>query len=703
MYLVIAEKPSVSRAIAEVIGAQEREDGYLRGADCMVSWCFGHLAEYVSPDVYDEKFGQWRYEDLPIIPKDWKVTVADDKKDQFYVLKRLLNSPEIDYVVNACDAGREGELIFKHVYDLSGSKKPVKRLWISSLEDSAIQEGMQHLKSGEEYQHLAEAAVCRSQADWLVGMNATRAYTTKYFKKLTVGRVQTPTLAMLVDRAGQISNFKKEKYFNVELDCDGIQVVKQKIFDSDEAEQLRRRCQGSEAIVSAVKETEKKVKAPKLYDLTTLQREANRIYGMTAKQTLDTAQNLYEKKLITYPRTDSQYLTEDMEQTARNVIHQIHEKYQLTGPFEQPEQPDVKKVMNNSKVTDHHAIIPTAELASCDLDELKSWEEKILFLIAVHTVMAMSKDHIYMETEVEVECQGECFKAKGKSVLQDGWKPYENCFKNQDRLAIPNPAQEMKEQMPKVAEGQKFYAVTAEKTEHYTSPPKPYSEDTLLAAMETAGNKEFEEDTEKKGLGTPATRAGIIEKLIHSQYAIRKGKQILPTDDGKVLIEILPDFLKSASMTAEWENQLLLMEHGEIAPEQFMSGIIKMLTMMLNRCDEISDDETRRFQTKESIGTCPVCGSLVYESKRNFYCSNHDCHFALWKENRYLQSMEKKLDKNMAAELLKNGSVHVKDLYSKKKDMYFEADLHMETDDTGRVNFSLSFPKKKVKTKDKRK
>ena len=577
----------------------------------------------------------------------------------------------------------------------------MKRLWISSLEDSAILDGMQHLRSAEEYSHLAEAAVCRSQADWLVGMNATRAYTTKYFKKLTVGRVQTPTLAMLVERAGQISNFQKEKYFNVELDCDGIPAIRQKIFDLNEAKQLRKRCQGSEAVVTAVNETEKKVKSPKLYDLTTLQREANRIYGMTAKQTLDTAQSLYELKLITYPRTDSQYLTEDMEQTARNVIHQIHEKYQLTGPFDQPEQPDVKKVMNNSKVTDHHAIIPTVELASSHLDELKSWEEKILFLIAVHTVMAMSKDHIYLETEVEVECQGECFKAKGKSVLQDGWKIYENCFKNPDRLAIPDPAQEMKEQMPKVAEGQKFYAVTAEKTEHYTSPPKPYNEDTLLAAMETAGNKEFDEDTEKKGLGTPATRAGIIEKLIHSQYAIRKGKQILPTDDGKVLIEILPDFLKSASMTAEWENQLLLMEHGKIAPEQFMSGITKMLAMMLNRCDEISDDETRRFQTKESIGTCPVCGSLVYESKKNFYCSNHDCHFALWKENRYLQSMEKKLDKNMAAELLKNGSVHVKDLYSKKKDLYFEADLHMEADENGRVNFSLSFPKKKLKSKRK--
>ena len=416
-----------------------------------------------------------------------------------------------------------------------------------------------------------------------------------------------------------------------------------------------------------------------------------------------TAQSLYEKKLITYPRTDSQYLTEDMEQTARNVVRQIYEKYQLTGPFDQPEQPDVKKVMNNSKVTDHHAIIPTMELASSHLDELKSWEEKILFLIAVHTVMAMSKDHIYQETEIEVECQGEIFKAKGRTVLQDGWKLFENCFKNKDRMAIVDPDQEMKERIPKVTQGQTFYAVAAEKTEHFTSPPKPYSEDTLLAAMETAGNKEFDEDTEKKGLGTPATRAGIIEKLIYSQYATRKGKQILPTDDGKVLVEILPDFLKSASMTAEWENQLLLMEHGEIAPEQFMTGIKNMLTMMLNGCDAISEEETRRFQTRESIGTCPVCGSLVYESKTNFYCSNHDCHFALWKDNRYLQSMEKTMDKKMAAELLKNGSVHVKDLYSRKKNMYFEADLHMDADETGKVNFSLSFPKKKPKNKSKKK
>ena len=471
----------------------------------------------------------------------------------------------------------------------------------------------------------------------------------------------------------------------------------------EEAERVWKTCQGSDAIVEKVESKEKTVKPPKLYDLTTLQREANRIYGMTAQQTLNAAQSLYEQKLITYPRTDSQYLTSDMEETAKQVIRKIHEKYQLMGPFDQPKTPEVKKVLNNKKVSDHHAIIPTVELAEFDFSKLREWEQKILFLIAVHTVEAMEEDHVFMETEVEVRCQDEIFKAKGKVIKQIGWKLYEECFKNEEGLAIENPADAGKDSIPKVEVDQKFYNVSAVKTEHFTVPPKPYSEDTLLAAMETAGNKEFEEDTEKKGLGTPATRAGIIEKLIASQYAVRKGKQILPTEDGKVLIDILPDFLKSATMTAEWENQLLEMEQGKMAPGQFMTGIEKLLSMMLNHCDSIPEEETRRFQKKESVGTCPVCGGLVYEGKKNFYCGNRACNFCLWKENKYLQSMEKDMDARMAAELLKNGSVHVKDLYSRKKDLYFEADLHMEADENGRVTFSLSFPKKKTTKKNKRK
>ncbi len=375
----------------------------------------------------------------------------------------------------------------------------------------------------------------------------------------------------------------------------------------------------------------------------------------------------------------------------------------MLGPFDQPKTPEVKKVLNDKKVSDHHAIIPTVELAEFDFSKLREWEQKILFLIAVHTVEAMEEDHVFMETEVEVRCQDEIFKAKGKVVKQIGWKLFEECFKNEDGLAIENPADVGKDSIPQVEVNQKFYNVSAAKTEHFTAPPKPYSEDTLLAAMETAGNKEFEEDTEKKGLGTPATRAGIIEKLIASRYAVRKGKQILPTEDGKVLIEILPDFLKSASMTAEWENQLLEMEQGRMVPDQFMAGIEKLLSMMLNHCDSLPEEETRRFQKKESMGTCPVCGSLVYEGKKNFYCGNRECNFCLWKENKYLQSMEKDMDARMAAELLKNGSVRVKDLYSRKKDMYFEADLHMDADEKGRVTFSLSFPEKKPTKKHKRK
>ena len=516
----------------------------------------------------------------------------------------------------------------------------------------------------------------------------------KYFKKLAVGRVQTPTLAMLVERQKQISGFKKEKYFNVVLDCDGLIAEKKKIFDVEEAERVWKTCQGSDAIVEKVESKEKTIKPPKLYDLTTLQREANRIYGMTAQQTLNVTQSLYEQKLITYPRTDSQYLTSDMEETAKQVIRKIHEKYQLMGPFDQPKTPEVKKVLNDKKVSDHHAIIPTVELAEFELSKLRDHEQKILFLIAVHTVEAMEEDHVFMETEVEVRCQDEIFKAKGKVVKQIGWKLFEECFKNEDGFAIENPADVGKDSIPQVEVNQKFYNVSAAKTEHFTAPPKPYSEDTLLAAMETAGNKEFEEDTEKKGLGTPATRAGIIEKLIASRYAVRKGKQILPTEDGKVLIEILPDFLKSASMTAEWENRLLLIERGQLDGKEFLEGVTELVKTVMEGCKEIPEEELQRFHPREQIGICPLCGSPVYEGKQNFYCSSRECSFALWKENHYLSGMRKQLDKKMAVELLTGGRTHADDFYSRKTGKLFSADLLLDTSE-GRVAFQMEFPKKR--------
>lgn len=687
MYLVIAEKPSVAASIAKVLGADKRQDGYIEGPDCYVSWCLGHLMEYSSPEGYDEKYSRWIYEDLPIIPEEWKLVVSDGKREQFNVVRKLLNSQDIDYVVNACDAGREGELIFRHVYDQSGSHIPVKRLWISSLEDAAIVDGFAHLRNGNKYDYLADSARARSQADWLVGMNATRAYTTKYYKKLTIGRVQTPTLAMLVERDQAISSFKKEKYYNLSLDCDGVMAVKQKIFDEAEAVQLQKICQGNDAKVDIITATDKVRKTPKLYDLTTLQRDANRRFGFTAQQTLNIAQSLYEQKLITYPRTDSQYLTEDMEATAESVIRQIHAKYQPLGPFAQPGYPDVSRVMNNKKVSDHHAIIPTMEIANVDLGNLKNEEQQILFLISIRLLEGTDKDHIFTETEVKVLCEGQEFIAKGKQIKQLGWLVYENCFKNSDDV------DDKEKILPKLREGQTFSNIDASLSDHFTSPPKAYTEDTLLAAMETAGNKEFDENTEKKGLGTPATRASIIEKLVHSQYATRRGKQIVPTEDGKVLIEILPDFLKSASMTAEWENQLMQIERGQIPARLFMNGIKNMLTMMLNGCELLSEDELQRFQTRESIGACPVCGALVYESKKNFYCSNRECSFTLWKENRYLERMRKHIDAQLAAQLLKNGRARVRNLYSVKKDAYFEADLLIHVQADGRVQFAMEFPK----------
>ena len=688
MYLVIAEKPSVANSIAKVIGAYKKEQGYLEGRDCIVSWCLGHLAQYASPEAYDEKYKNWDYGDLPIIPDRWKLVVAQDKKKQFETLKDLLNKQEIDYVVNACDAGREGELIFWWVYCLSASHIPVKRLWISSMEDSAIRKGFDDLKPDSEYKNLRLAAVCRAQADWLIGMNATRAYTTKYAKRLVIGRVQTPTLNMLAQREEEISGFKKERYFNISLDCGSLIAEKQKIFDEGEADRLYKRCDGAEALVMDISSTDKKERPPKLYDLTTLQREANRYHGLTALETLEAAQNLYEKKLITYPRTDSRYLTKDMGDTVKDIIPLARNLFGLSLPDRVA--PDVDRLMDDDKVSDHHAIIPTAELGGQEAAGLSEAEEKILRLISLRLLEASGEDHIYTETKVEISCGGDVFTANGKKIKQLGWKQYGRYRKGDGEKTGTDTIRPI----PAIWKNQTFHPVKAEKTEHFTEPPKRYSEDTLLSAMETAGNNEFQEDTEKKGLGTPATRAGIIEKLIRSKYACRKGRQIVITEEGKALIGILPDFLRSPSMTAEWENQLLLMERGEMDVRTFLTGIRNMITMTLNSCDIIPEEDLLRFREKESIGVCPLCGKLVYKGKKNYYCSDRDCRFVLWKDNRYFEKMKRSIDEKDAAELLKNGRVTFHNLYSSRKDKYFDADVIMKVQPDGRVDFSMEFPKR---------
>ena len=695
-FLVIAEKPSVAQSYAKNLSAYKREDGYLEGESCIVSWCLGHLAEYAQPEEYDPKYEKWQFDDLPILPETWKLKVSKDKKKQFEVIKTLMNRSDVEYLVNGCDAGREGELIFQRVYDLAGCRKPVKRLWISSMEDAAIQKGFQTMKSEEEYKNLCMAAVCRAQADWLIGMNGTRAYTTRYFKRLVVGRVQTPTLAMLAERQERIEHFQKEAFYKIALTDGKLTVVSENIANEEAADLLAALCNGSTAVGTQMKKERKKSFPPKLYDLTSLQREANRYFGYTAKRTLDMLQELYEEKLITYPRTDSQFVTEDM----KDSVEELVEKMPVLLSFVDYEQlgHGIKRVINNAKVSDHHAILPTKEAVEKGIADLPADKKNLMMLICQQLVQATGEEYLYEQTDITVKCQEHDFKARGKIPVQMGFKEVEKAFKQLCVKAEPVEEKEKETSIPAgYEEGMRLFPVKAEKTTHYTSPPKPFNEDTLLAAMETAGNKEFDSETEKKGLGTPATRASIIEKLVSSGYAQRKGKQILPSTEGKELVKVMPEYLKSAVMTAEWENQLLLMEKGQITDTQFMGEITSLVSKILEVCREIPEEERRRFQTeREVIGKCPVCGCDVFEGKQNFYCSNRQCDFALWKENRFLGSMEKNLDKKMARELLDKACTHVKGLYSKKKDMKFDADLLLTLED-GKPRFHLEFPKKKKK------
>ena len=683
MYLVISEKPSVAQSIAKVIGAYKKEDGYLSGRDCLVSWCLGHLAEYAMPESYDEKYRVWNFDDLPIVPDKWKLEVAKDKRAQYSVLKKLLTRNDIEYVVNACDAGREGELIFKRVYDLAGCHIPVKRLWISSMEDKAIQDGFSHLRNGEEYKNLAAASVCRAQADWLVGMNATRAYTKTYNQRLTVGRVQTPTLAMLVERQEEIERFKKEQYFVAHIQTDDLDAVSGHIANREDAENIADLCDGKRATVRTIKKEPKSVKPPKLYDLTTLQREANRLFGFTAKQTLDCAQSLYEKKLITYPRTDSQYLTEDMEQSAAGIITMLKSKlpflYDNNFPF------NVKPVLNGKKVSDHHAIITTAEFEKVKEGSLPEEEWKILMMVAARLICATAEKYQYISVKAELDCCGNTFTITGRTVTSPGWRVCEDAMKNYFRADEDKEESEDSVSIPELSEGQILVGVKGRVTEHWTQPPKAYTEDSLLAAMERAGNADMDDEVERKGLGTPTTRASIIEKLISSGYAERKKRQIVATEGGAKMTALMPDYLKSAQMTADWENRLLRMERGEATAEDFMKDIYDFIDRILVSCKEIPEEMRKRYAEntlyqKDEIGKCPVCCGTVVEGKSNFRCTNRDCSFALWKETRFLSSMKKTISKKMAEDLLNKGKTRVKDFFSAKTGKTFEADLLMHVE-----------------------
>ena len=693
MKLIICEKPSVAKSVSSALGAKSRADGFYEGNGLLVSWCVGHLVSPMDAAGYDPGYKKWSYDDLPILPEPFRYVLAPGKEDAFENLCALMGRPDVDTVVNACDAGREGELIFRLVYEMAGCTKPILRLWISSMEDAAIREGFQNLRPGADYDALYQSALCRQKADWLVGINATRLFSVLYHRTLNVGRVQTPTLAMLADRDWKITSFKKEKYHHVRLTVGGAEAVSEKISSPEDAQAVQAVCAGNTAVCTSATREQKKEQPQKLYDLTTLQREANRMFGYTAKQTLDYAQSLYEKKLLTYPRTDSRYLTSDMAEMASCILHLAAK----VPPFDGCADffPDVEALISDQDVSDHHAIIPTMEMEKADVGALPVGERNLFLLVCCKLLCAAAEPHVYETVTAVFDCGGHSFTAKGKHVVSGGWWEIDRIFRS---FLKEKPADgDGGGSLPDFKEGQAFEGVEAAVTEHFTSPPKPYTEDTLLSAMENAGKEDIPDEAERKGLGTPATRAAIIEKLVAAGFVERKGKNLIPTKDGINLVTVLPEPLTSPMLTAEWEQKLTEVAKGSANPVGFLEGIRDMVRELVQTYSHISEEGQKLFAPeKEVIGTCPRCGRPVYEGKKNFSCSDRSCGFVLWKNDRFWTSRKKELTKKMAADLLKKGRTNVKGMWSEKKGAAYDAAVIL--DDTGGkyINFKLEFPKRKA-------
>ena len=676
--LVIAEKPSVGVSIAAVLGVKDRKDGYIEGRDYIVSWGFGHLCELANADTYDEKYAKWRYDDLPIVPANWKYKIPRDKYSQFETLKKLMNRPDVSDVINACDAGREGELIFRNIYQMTGCKKPIYRLWISSMEDAAIAQGFRELKDGKEYDNLFAAARCREWADWLVGINATRLFSVLYHRTLNVGRVVSPTLAILVQREADIMAFKPEPFYTAEVDFGSFTAASEKFKKKSDAEAVIPKA-NEPVVVESVTSKEKSEKAPALYDLTTLQREANRQLGYTAQQTLDYVQSLYEKKLCTYPRTDSRYLTDDMADSVKAVVIC---SAGICGGAE-PASVKVNQVCNSKKVSDHHAIIPTMVAGETDLKTLPAGEREILSMIAKQVLRAVSESYRYCETVAVITCNGNTYTTKGKTVLETGWKAY-NDKEQTDKI------------LPELADGDKLQVASSEIKEGMTKPPAHFTEDSLLSAMEVAGAKEMPDDAERKGLGTPATRAGIIEKLIATGFVERKKAKktvsLIPAQTGVSLITVLPEQLQSPLLTAEWEHKLKMVENGELDADTFMAEISLMVNELIKTYSVIKGADVLFPSGRDVIGKCPRCGGDVTESKKGYFCETNDCRFGLWRDNKFLAEKKISLSKKMAATLLKSGRIPVKGIFSEKTGNSYDATLVM-TDDGTKTLYSLDFGK----------
>ena len=677
--LVIAEKPSVGMSIASVLGARDRKDGYIEGRDYIVSWGFGHLAELANADTYDEKYAKWRYDDLPIVPANWKYKIPRDKYSQFETLKKLMNRADVSDVINACDAGREGELIFRNIYKMTGCKKPIFRLWISSMEDNAIEQGFRDLKDGKEYDNLFAAARCREWADWLVGINATRLFSILYHRTLNVGRVVSPTLALIVQREAEIGAFKPEPFYTAELDFGSFTATSEKFKKKSEADAVIPKA-NEPVVVKSVTSKEKTEKAPALYDLTTLQRDANRQLGYTAQQTLDYVQSLYEKKLCTYPRTDSRYLTDDMADGVNAVVACS------VGICDEAAPPEVlsRQICNSKKVSDHHAIIPTLVAGETDINALPAGEREIIKLIAKQVLRAVCDSFRYRETVAVISCGDRTFTAKGKIVENPGWKIY-------------NEKEQTDKVLPELADGDELKVANAEIKEGTTKPPAHFTEDSLLSAMEVAGAKDMPDDAERKGLGTPATRAGIIEKLIATGFVERKKAKktvsLVPAHTGVSLITVLPEQLQSPLLTAEWEHKLKMVEHGELDADAFMAEISRMVSDLVKTYSVIKGAEVLFPSGRDVIGKCPRCGGDVTESKKGFFCESNDCRFGLWRDNKFLTGKKITLTKKMVATLLKDGKIPVKGIFSEKTGKSYDATLVM-SDDGAKTIYSLDFGKK---------
>ena len=693
--LVIAEKPSMAQTIAAALGIKGKQDGYIEGGGYLISWCVGHLVQLAEAAAYGEQYKKWSFDSLPILPEEWQYAVDPDKGKQFKTIKELMHRADVSEVVNACDAGREGELIFRFVYEVAGCKKPMRRLWISSMEDGAIKAGFASLKDGREYDALFASALCRAKADWLIGINATRLFSCLYGKTLNVGRVQTPTLKMLTDRDAAISHFQKEKYYHVRLDLSGADAASERISDKAEADALKGACEAGKAVCVSLTREKKTAAPPKLFDLTSLQRETNRIFGYTAKQTLDLAQSLYEKRLLTYPRTDSSFLTDDMGGTAAGIIALLCEKLPFMAGADFT--PEIAKVLDSKKVSDHHAIIPTMELAKADLTALPESERNILTLAGARLLMATAEPHAYEAVTAVFSCADHEFTAKGKAVIAAGWKEIERLYRaTLKKKPDSDDENELVLDVPDFSEGQTFENPAAKVTEHATTPPKPHNEASLLSAMERAGNEDTDPDAERRGLGTPATRAAVIEKLVKGGFVERKGKQLFPTKDGTNLVCVLPDSLTSPQLTAAWENNLTQIAKGNADPAAFMQGIEAMAQELVKTYASVLGEKQELFKTeKTEIGKCPRCKSPVYEGKKNYYCSNKECGFTMWKNDRFFEERKTVFTRSIAAALLKSGKVKVKKLYSPKTGKTYDGTVLLADTGGKYVNYKVTISKDK--------